>query len=144
MAVAVHSSLCSSLLPARLSLLETHWIHHDIAAPAAAHDGRQHRAVSIVTTRDAGLKPAAPPQVLDDAVLTESSTLSAAPARRRSSLLAAVADDGDCDAVILRLRWSLALLVPRLPCWTLLLLRRATLRRLQRLYMMLCLMTLRL
>ena len=36
------------------------------------------------------------------------------------------------------------LLVPCLPCWTLLLLRRATLRRLQRLYMMLCLTMLRL
>ena len=67
--------------------------------PAAAHDGRQHGAVSA--TRNAGLTAAAPAQPPDGAGLTDSSTLPAAPARRRSSLPAAAANDGDGDTVML-------------------------------------------
>ena len=66
---------------------------------AAAHDDRQHGAVRV--TRNAGLTAAAPAQPPDDAGLTDSSTLPAAPARRRSSLPADAANDGDGDAVML-------------------------------------------
>ena len=70
-------------------------LHTDICGPLRV----QHGAVSA--TRNAGLTAAAPAQPPDDARPTDSSTLPAAPAWRRSSLPAAAANDGDGDTVML-------------------------------------------